>query len=231
MRLLVVEDDVHLAAILNKGLKEEGYHIDVATDGEEALLYTNDREYEVIILDRKLPRLSGDQVLAKLRSSGSSVPILMLTALDSVDDRVLGLTSGADDYLCKPFAFEELLARIQSLQRRKTKTYLTNQLVWNDLVVDLSSHQVRCKGIPIDLTPREFQILEVFLRRPEQVIPRERLAEQVWVEPWDVQANTIEAHVKNLRKKIEPIMNKRIIQTIRGFGYKLVNQNENDMES
>lgn len=231
MRLLVVEDDFRLSSILSKGLKEEGYQVDVALDGEEALLFSKDREYEVIILDRKLPRISGDKVLAQIRASGCSVPILLLTALDSIDDRVTGLTKGADDYMCKPFAFEELLARIQTLRRRKNPSYYSNILAWNELQLDLSTHQVLYKGISIELTTREVRILEVFLRKPEQIIPRERLAEQVWDEPWDVQPNTIEAHVKNLRKKLESVMNKRVIHTVRGAGYKLVNADEADLES
>ncbi|MGC5325726.1 response regulator transcription factor [Brevibacillus sp. SYSU BS000544] len=230
MRLLVVEDDVRLATVLSKGLREEGYQVDVAQDGEEALLFTKDREYEVIILDRKLPRVSGDKVLATIRSNGCSVPILLLTALDSIDDRVAGLTKGADDYVCKPFAFEELLARIQTLRRRKNTAYYSSILEWDELQLDTSTHQVLYKGSTVDLTTRELRILEVFLRKPEQIIPRERLAEQVWDEPWDVQPNTIEAHVKNLRKKLESVMNKRVIHTVRGAGYRLVNADETILE-
>lgn len=222
MRLLVVEDDEHLAAQLVRGLQEEGYQVDRAADGEEALLFARDREYEVIILDRKLPLLSGDRVLARLREEGCDVPILLLTALDSVDDRVEGLTSGADDYVCKPFAFAELLARIQVLQRRRGQAAKPFLLRGGDLVMDLSSHEVKYKNQPVELTPREFRMLELFLRRAGQLIPRERLAEHVWDEPWEVQDNTIDVHVKNLRKKIEPLFGKRVLQTVRGLGYKLV---------
>lgn len=228
--MLVVEDDRNLAALLVKGLQEEGYLVDRAADGEEALCFVRDREYEVIVLDRKLPRLSGDRVLSELRKKGCTVPILMLTALDSVDDRVKGLTSGADDYVCKPFAFEELLARIQALQRRRTPAYSENKLQVSGLVMDLTTREVTYQGIPVELTPREYRILEVFLRRPGQIIPRERLAEQVWDEPWDVQDNTIDVHVKNLRRKIEPFLGSRILQTVRGIGYKLVVPDEDKVE-
>lgn len=230
MRLLVVEDDEHLSALLVKGLQEEGYLVDRAADGEEALLFIQDREYEVVILDRKLPRLSGDRVLATLRSEGYTVPVLMLTALDSVDDRVEGLTSGADDYVCKPFAFEELLARIQVLQRRGNRTCQSDVLQVSGLVMNLRTHEVFYNGAPIELTPREYSMLEVLMRRPGQVIPRERLAEHVWNEPWEVQDNTMDAHVKNLRKKIEPFLGSRILQTVRGVGYKLVMPDEEKVE-
>lgn len=230
MRLLVVEDDASLASVLVKGLQEEGYLVDRATDGEEALLFVDDYEYEVIVLDRRLPRLSGDEVLAKLRKQGNSVPILMLTALDSVDDRVKGLTSGADDYLGKPFAFEELLARIQVLQRRRNKEYNSDTLQLSELIMNLATHEVAFKGVPIDLTRREYRMLEVFMRRPGQMISRERLAEQVWDEPWEVLDNTIDVHVKNLRKKMEPFLGARVLQTVRGFGYKWVTPNEIEVE-
>lgn len=230
MRLLVVEDDEHLAAQLVRGLQEEGYLVDRAADGEEALLFARDREYEVIILDRKLPLLSGDRVLARLREEGCDVPILLLTALDSVDDRVEGLTSGADDYVCKPFAFAELLARIQVLQRRRGQAAKPFLLQGGDLVMDLSSHEVKFKDQPVELTPREFRMLELFLRRAGQLIPRERLAEHVWDEPWEVQDNTIDVHVKNLRKKIEPLFGKRVLQTVRGIGYKLVIPDDEKVE-
>lgn len=230
MRLLVVEDDASLASVLVKGLQEEGYLVDRAADGEEALLFVDDYEYEVIVLDRRLPRLSGDEVLAKLRKQGNSVPILMLTALDSVDDRVKGLTSGADDYLGKPFAFEELLARIQVLQRRRNKEYNSETLQLSELIMNLTTHEVAFKGVPIDLTRREYRMLEVFMRRPGQMISRERLAEQVWDEPWEVLDNTIDVHVKNLRKKMEPFLGARVLQTVRGFGYKWVTPNEIEVE-
>lgn len=230
MRLLVVEDDASLASVLVKGLQEEGYLVDRAADGEEALLFVGDYEYEVIVLDRRLPRLSGDEVLAKLRRAGNTVPVLMLTALDSVDDRVKGLTSGADDYLGKPFAFEELLARIQVLQRRGSKEYRSDTLQMSDLVMNLATHEVTFKGVPIDLTRREYRMMEVFMRRPGQMISRERLAEQVWDEPWEVQDNTIDVHVKNLRKKIEPFLGARVLLTVRGFGYKWVTPDEIEVE-
>ncbi|MGE5703244.1 MAG: response regulator transcription factor, partial [Clostridia bacterium] len=199
----------------------EEYQVDWAADGEEALLFASDRSYEVIVLDRMLPRLSGDQVLQQLRKF-SSVPVLMLTALDSIDDRVAGLTKGADDYLCKPFAFAELLARIQVLQRRSSSAYHLDKITRGTLELFPSEGRVLVDGQPVELTPVEFRMLEVFLRRPQQVITRESLAEQVWDEPWDVQANTIEAHVKNLRKKLEPHVGNRFIATVRGMGYKLV---------
>jgi DNA-binding response OmpR family regulator len=230
MRLLVVEDDDRLAAALVRGLQEEGYLVDRAADGEEAILFAAEHEYEVMILDRKLPRLSGDQVLSRLRKQENPVPILMLTALDAVEDRVQGLNSGADDYLGKPFAFEELLARIQVLQRRRNPVQQPHKLEMSGLVFNLSSHEVAWQGVPIELTPREYRMLEVFMRRPEQLISRERLAEHVWDEPWEVQDNTIDAHVKNLRKKIESFLGFRVLHTIRGFGYKLVIPSEDQLD-
>ena len=231
MRLLIVEDDNKLAAILSQGLREEGYQIDRAADGEEALLFARDRQYEVIILDRMLPRLSGDLVLRDLRAAGDSTPVLMLTALDSVNDRVQGLTEGADDYLCKPFAFEELLARIQVLQRRRGPLLHASKLTTGELAFDLAKQEVTYGGRIVELTTLERRMLEVFLRRPGQVITRPRLAEQVWNEPWDVQENTIDVHVKNLRRKLEPYLGRDVLQTVRGVGYKwMVNDEKGDHE-
>ena len=229
MRLLIVEDDSKLAAILSQGLREEGYQIDRAADGEEALLFARDRNYEVIILDRMLPRLSGDLVLRDLRAAGNSTPVLMLTALDSVGDRVQGLTDGADDYLCKPFAFEELLARINVLQRRRGPLLPASKLTAGRLTFDLAKQEVAYGEHFVELTTLERRMLEVFLRRPGQVITRPHLAEQVWNEPWDVQENTIDVHVKNLRRKLEPYLGRDVLQTVRGVGYKwTVNDEQGD---
>ncbi|HEV2360650.1 MAG TPA: response regulator transcription factor, partial [Acidimicrobiales bacterium] len=195
MRLLVAEDDPGLGAVLSRGLREAGYAVDLATDGEEALDYFRTYEYEVVVLDWRMPRLSGLEVVGRIRQSGSAVPILMLTARDAAADRVAGLDEGADDYLVKPFDFAELLARIRALQRR-TPTLQGPTLTVGDLRLDPLTREVSAGSRRPDLTTTEFAILEMLIRRSPSVVARRSIAVQVWDDEADaLGSNTIDVHM------------------------------------
>jgi DNA-binding response OmpR family regulator len=220
MRVLLIEDDRKAARLLSKGLQEEGFVVDVAPTGEGGEEQAALNEYDLVILDWLLPGRDGLAVCRALRASGNSTPILMLTARDSVADRVSGLGTGADDYLTKPFAFDELLARIRALLRR-TRTAQPVVLKVADLTLDPVTRRVARGSLAITLTPKEYAILEVLMRNLGQVVSRTRLAERVWDEASEVLDNLVDAHVSHLRKKIDREAGVPLIQTIRGVGYRL----------
>lgn len=219
MRVLVVEDDAAMRGALGRGLAGAGFQVDLAGDGEEALLFARDRAYDAIVLDRRLPVISGDEVLATLRRTGVRVPVLMLTALDRVPDRVQGLEAGADDYLVKPFAFEELVARLRALVRRAAGT--SDGLGFANLVLDPARFAARCGNRSVLLTRREFDILAALVRARGSPVSAQRLADAAWPQPWDASEEAIWSHVKNIRRKLESIGAGLRITSRRGLGYHL----------
>ena len=220
MRILVVEDEKKMAAFIKRGLEEEGAVVDIAYDGEDGLFRAATGNYDLIILDITLPRLDGLEVCRRLRDDRIPTPILLLTARDSVEMKVRGLDSGADDYLTKPFAFAELLARIRALTRRNTGQ-VSMRLQVGDLVLDPLTRRVTRAGQPIELTSKEFSLLECFMRHPDQVLSRTVLAEKVWNESFDAFTNVIDVYVNYLRNKIDRNFSPRLIHTVRGAGYVL----------
>ena len=220
MRILVVEDERRIAAFIERGLEEEHYAVDVAYDGEEALDWAAVVDYDLILLDILLPKKDGIQVCRELRDRGSKVPILMLTARDAVEDRVRGLDSGADDYLVKPFAFQELLARIRALLRRQSEVK-TTQLQVGDLVLDTVTRRATRAGQVIELTAREYALLEFLMRHPRQVLSRTQIAEHVWDYDFFSTSNVVDVYVGYLRRKIDKDFDQKLIQTVRGAGYKI----------
>ena len=221
MRVLVVEDDPELAGLLRDGLREHRIDPTVAasfSDGREQALAG---DYDVVILDVRLPGGTGFELCADLRRSGVTVPVLMLTALDAIDDRVRGLAVGADDYLTKPFAFRELVARLQALARRRALALAPERVRLEDLEVDVASRQVRRSGRAIDLTAKEFALLELLLRHPGQVIDRSSITAHVWDNNHDPFANVLEVLVRRLRSKIDDGFEPKLIHTIRGAGYRI----------
>jgi DNA-binding response OmpR family regulator len=218
MRILLAEDDSRVAGFIRRGLREEQYAVDVATDGEKALFMAQTGEYDLIILDLMLPQKDGMEVLRMLRGAKCGTPILILTAKDKPKDKVDGLNAGADDYLTKPFGFEELLARVRALLRRHgdmTPTALTA----GDLQMDTLKHKVRRGGKEIDLTNREYALLEFFLRHPNEVVTRTKLSEHVWETDFDTFSNVIDVHIARLRQKINDGFSPKLLETVRGRGY------------
>ncbi len=220
MRVLVVEDSRRLAGIIKRGLLEEGYAVDNAHDGEEAEYMAETTPFDLIVLDVMLPKKDGVAVCRDLRAKGVNTPILMLTAKDSVEDRVTGLDSGADDYLVKPFAFSELLARLRALLRREVLPK-TQKLQVGELALDPQSREVWRDGDQLDLTAKEYAILEYFMRRPNAVVTRTMLGESVWDYEFDGLSNIIDVYVRRLRQKIDRPGQASLIQTVRGAGYRL----------
>ena len=218
MRILLVEDDSRVASFIRRGLVEESYTVDVAEDGERALFLAQTSEYDLIILDLLLPKRSGLEVLQALRTEHVSVPVLILTAKDSSKDKVTGLDAGADDYLTKPFSFDELLARARALLRRRGDLAST-LLQAADLELDTLRRRVRRNGQEIDLTNREYALLEYFLRHPNRVITRTMLAEHVWEHDFDTFSNVIDVHIARLRRKIDDDFSPKLLKTVRGSGY------------
>jgi DNA-binding response OmpR family regulator len=218
MRLLVVEDEPRIARFIERGLKEEHHAVDVAHDGDDALLLATTNEYDVILLDILLPYKNGLAVCRELRARNVTTPILMLTAKDSVADKVAGLNTGADDYLTKPFAFDELLARVNALARRQA---IDRAPVWRvgDVTLDPLTHEVRRGGEPIELTNKEYALLALLMRRPGQVLTRTQIAEQVWGLDFDNESNVIDVYIRYLRKKIDAGRERPLIRTVRGAGY------------
>jgi two-component system OmpR family response regulator len=216
VRVLVVEDEAKLASLLRRGLRREGMGVDVARSGEDALVRAAATDYDVILLDLMLPGYDGFEVCRRLREDGVWSPTLMLTALDGVEDRVRGLDSGADDYLAKPFSFEELLARMRALVRRAAPPRPT-VLRSGDLRLDPATHRVWRGGAELSLTAREFALLEVFMRQPGQVLSRFELLEHVWDGSYENRSNVIEVYVGYLRDKLD----RNTIETVRGAGYRL----------
>jgi heavy metal response regulator len=220
MRILLVEDDKKVASFIHKGLEEEGYAVDIAPDGEAGLYMGLDRLHDLVILDVMLPKKPGFQVLRELRQEKVATPVLLLTARDTVEDKVQGLDAGADDYLTKPFAFAELLARVRALLRRRAEER-TPKLQIADLALDPATHSVTRGGQPITLTNREFALLEYFLRNPGRVLTRTAIAEHVWDYDFDSGTNVIDVYVNYLRKKIDAGREPKLLHTVRGTGYVL----------
>ncbi|UXN04532.1 MULTISPECIES: response regulator transcription factor [unclassified Bartonella] len=221
MKILVIEDDREASRYLEKALNEMGHLVDVAGDGETGYTLAEHGSYDVLIVDRMLPRRDGLSVVAGLRAQGVETPVLILSALGQVDDRVTGLRAGGDDYLTKPYAFSELLARIEVLQRRKNPKDAETVYRVGDLELDRLSHSARRAGHEIALQPREFRLLEYLMRHAGQVVTRTMLLENVWDYHFDPQTNVIDVHISRLRSKIEKDFDSPLLHTIRGAGYML----------
>lgn len=220
MRILIVEDEIKAASYLKKGLSEHGFSVDIATSCEDGLHLARNEGYDLIVLDVMLPDRLGWSVVQELRAEGHDLPILFLSARDAVHDRVYGLELGADDYLVKPFAFSELLARIRTLLRRQPQRQ-TDQLQVNDLELDLLRHKARRGGLTLDLTAKEFQLLALLLRRSGEVLSRTFISEQVWGINFDSDTNIVDVAIRRLRKKVDDPFPNKLIHTIRGVGYVL----------
>ena len=222
MHILLIEDDINAASYVIKGLKESGHVVDHASDGEEGMELSLTLKFDVIIIDRMLPKLDGLSLIKKIRDKKINTPILILSALGEVDEKVLGLKAGADDYLAKPFSFSELLARIEVLVRRTNPEIKETSLKVGSLIMNLLTRQVHRNGIEIELQPREFRLLEFLMRRSNQVVTRTMLLEGVWEYHFDPQTNVIDVHISRLRSKIDkPFDGKEMLFTERGAGYAL----------
>ncbi len=219
MRLLIVEDDREAADYLKKALREAGHMAEIANDGEAGLAMALDDGFDVLVVDRMLPKRDGLSVVSELRSRGKVTPVLILSALGQVDDRVTGLRAGGDDYLAKPYAFSELLARVEVLSRRRAPNSAETVYRVADLELDRLSHRVTRGGEEIVLQPREFRLLEYLMRHAGQVVTRTMLLENVWDYHFDPQTNVIDVHVSRLRSKIDKGFEKPLLQTVRGAGY------------
>jgi two-component system OmpR family response regulator len=222
MRCLVIEDDAQLRAYIEKGLREAGHTVDTASNGRDGLFLATTEQYDAMVLDWMLPEVDGMRVLHALRAGDSTTPVLMLSARGQVDDRVRGLRSGANDYLVKPFAFEELLARLEILATRNNAAASgITTLVCHDLQMDLLARRVTRAGRAIDLNPREFSLLEYLMRHQKQVVTRTLLLENLWHYNFDPQTNVIDVHISRLRQKIDRGFDRPLIHTVRGAGYRL----------
>ncbi len=221
MKVLVVEDEAKTGDYLRQGLSEAGFVVDLARDGQDGLHLALTEAYDLVILDVMLPGLDGWQVLAGIRRAGRDVPVLFLTARDEVDDRVKGLELGADDYLVKPFAFSEFLARVRTQLRRGGKAKEAERLQAADLELDLMRRRVTRSGRRIELTAKEFSLLELLLRRQSEVLPRSLIASQVWDMNFDSDTNVIEVAIRRLRAKVDDGFEVKLIRTVRGMGYVL----------
>jgi two-component system OmpR family response regulator len=219
MHLLAIEDDAEAAAFLAKGLRESGYTVDLATDGRDGLFQATEEKYDLLIVDRQLPHLDGLSIVQLLRNNGNRVPVLVLSALGSVDERIEGLRAGGDDYLTKPFAFGELIARIEALLRRGQATQVSTKLRVADLEMDLLGRTVSRAGQRLDLTQKEYQLLEFLMRRTGQVVTRTMLLENVWDLHFDPQTNVIDVHMSRLRSVVDKGFEKPLIHTVRRAGY------------
>lgn len=220
MRILIVEDERKAAEYLHRGLTESGFVVDVAHDGDDGLHLAVEASYDLIVLDIGLPRRDGWSVLASLRRAGRQTPVLFLTARDDVSDRVRGLEAGADDYLVKPFAFSELLARIRSILRRGP-TRLPDVLTAGDLELDVTRHRATRGGQRLDLTPKEFALLALLLRRRGEVLSRTIISELVWEMHFDSDTNVVDVAIRRLRAKVDDVFPTKLIRTVRGVGYVL----------
>ena len=221
MRILIVEDEPNVLAFIEQGLKEEGYAVDIATDGELALDFAQTYPYDIIVLDVLLPKADGRRVAQTLRAQGIRTPIIMLTALDDIDDKIAGLDSGANDYLVKPFVFRELLARIRAQTRNYEQPSAANQLRIADLTLNRLTRRVARGDQEITLTSKEYALLEFFMRHPDQVLSRTQLGEHVWGQDYYNQSNVVDVYVGYLRRKIDDGHPMPLLQTVRGVGYKL----------
>jgi DNA-binding response OmpR family regulator len=220
MRLLIVEDEKSLADILKKGLEEEGYAVDVAYDGEEGLYMAENEASDLMILDIMLPVIDGITILKNVRRKGILTPVLMLTAKDTIRDKITGLDSGADDYLTKPFSFDELLARVRALVRRRSRAG-ASIITIEDLVIDMTAHQVKRGGNPVVLSAKEYALLEYMAIHKNKVLSRTILTEHIYDQDFDLDSNVIDVFINRIRNKIDRESDKKLIQTIRGAGYML----------
>jgi two-component system OmpR family response regulator len=221
MHALIIEDDRAIADFVARGLRQAGFAVDVAADGEEGLALALDRQPDVVVVDLMLPRLDGFGVIDGLRRRGRSTPVLILSARRSVDDRVKGLQAGGDDYLTKPFAFAELLARVQALVRRAARTVEPTTLTVADLTLDLLTRRVARAGTPVELRPREFTLLEYLMRNSGTVVSKTMILSHVWEYNFDPQTNIVDVLVSRLRDKIDRPFDRKLLQTVRGVGYVL----------
>lgn len=221
MRVLIIEDDRLAAEFVIKGLTEAGHQAVHVDDGGDGLVLASSEDFDVAVVDRMLPTLDGLSLVERLRANGRDTPVLFLSALDQVDDRVKGLKAGGDDYLAKPYAFSELLARLEALVRRRNPAQARTQLVLEDLTMDLLQHTVTRAGKTIDLQPREFQLLRYLLENAERVVTRTMLLENVWDYHFDPQTNVIDVHISRLRAKIDKGFQRPLLHTVRGAGYRL----------
>ena len=220
MRILIADDDRNLCEIIKRGLEEEAYAVDCVYDGDDGLFYAECNPYDLLILDIMMPKKDGLSVCNDLRANNINTPILFLTAKDTVEDRVKGLNTGADDYLVKPFAFNELIARVKALLRRESITR-SPELKIGDLVLNTLTREVKWKEKQINLTTKEYVILEYFMRNPDFVLSRTMIEEHAWNYDFDSFSNLVDVYIRRLRKKIDPEEGKSIIQTVRGAGYRL----------
>lgn len=220
MKVLLVEDDRKISAFVQKGLKEQGFVVDFCDDGDDGYLLATTQAYDVIVLDIMLPGRDGLSILKNLREQKNTVPVILLTARSALNERLEGLNLGADDYLCKPFFVEELVARIHAVSRRATGETL-NLLQCDDLVVNLMNREVKVGKNAADLTAREFSLLELLMRSPDRVFTRTQILEHVWGYDFDPQTNVVDVYIRRLRNKINIIENVHFIETIRGVGYRL----------
>ena len=219
MRILVVEDDLEAQRYLVNGLKEAGHVVDDAADGDTGLTLALSRQYDIAIIDRMLPKLDGLKLVEEIREHGNVTPVLFLSALSDVDDRIKGLKSGGDDYLTKPYAFAELLARLDALMRRRHPAAVKTRLQVGDLELDLLTRTAKRSETAIDLQPREFRLLEYLMRHAGQVVTRTMLLESVWEYHFDPQTNVIDVHISRLRAKIDKNFEAPLLHTVRGAGY------------
>jgi len=220
MRVLVVEDEARMAALIRQGLEEDTYAVDVVGDGSEVLDWVRSAEYDIVLLDIMLPGMNGVDVCRLLRKKGYTMPILMLTARDTTADKVQGLDSGADDYLVKPFAIEELTARLRALTRRDGPDK-TSELRVGDLILDTAAKRAYRGSTVIDLTAKEYALLETLMRHPGQVLSREQIIDHVWDMDFGAESKLIEVYIYSLRKKIDAGYDEKLIQTVRGLGYRI----------
>lgn len=230
MRILIIEDDRKISANIKRALEEEAYAVDAAYTGRDGVDWAMSGPYDVVILDILLPEMDGITVCKELRARGNRTPILMLTARDRIEDRVKGLDSGADDYLVKPFALDELLARIRALSRRPSDSLKSPVLQIADLTLDTLTHRVKRGNKTIDLTLKEYAVLECLMRAPEHVLTRTQIAEHVW--NYDVfnQSNVVDVYIKNLRRKIDSIAETKLIHTVRGAGYRISPESDDEVD-
>jgi len=220
MRILLADDDLKFCDVVKRGLEEEAYAVDCVHDGEEGLYYAENGPYNLIILDIMMPKIDGLEMCRRLRAKKNLTPVLMLTAKDAVEDRVAGLDTGADDYLVKPFAFPELLARVRALLRRESGVK-SPELKVGELVLNTVTREVRWKGKLIELTSKEYAILNYMMRRPNAVVTRTMIEEHAWDYDLDSISNLVDVYILRLRQKIDPEQGKQIIQTVRGSGYRI----------
>ncbi len=221
MKILLVEDDRETGKYIVKGLNENGYTVDYAAEGNDGLYLAMNNEYDLIIMDRMLPGIDGLSIIKMLRSVENKTPILILSALGDVDEKVKGLKAGGDDYLTKPYAFSELLARIEALVRRNSKEFAKQSLQVGNLKMNLENYTVIREDKKIELQPREFRLLEYLIRHKGHIVTRTMLLENVWDHNFDPQTNVIDVHISRLRSKIDKGFDKQLIKTIRGIGYKI----------